>query len=283
MKALVLGAGGRLGSEIFGLVPDAVRYPHAELSITDVIGLDRALVAHQPQVVFNCAAYNAVDRAEDEPELARHVNAEGARLVATACLHHGVRLVHFSTNFVFDGTLGRPYLESDRARPLSVYGTSKLEGETAVLDILPGAVVIRTAALFGDPGSGIGGASFPERILARARDGQRLRVVSDQQINPTYALDLAHAAIEIAGTDIAGVVHVVSSGCTGWDQFARAVLAELAVGVEVESVASADLSAPARRPPNGCLESERTRALRPWREGLHAWATRRARDRGAVT
>ena len=257
------------------LLPDAVGLTHGELSVTDGPELDRACQQHQPQVVFNCAAYNAVDAAEAEPDLAYAVNSEGAASVGAAAKHHGVRLVHFSTNFVFDGSLDRPYVESDAANPLSVYARSKLEGETRLLAVMRGALVIRTAALFGDVGSTSKGGSFPERILMRARNGERLRVVSDQRVNPTYARDLAQAAVKLAEQDTAGVVHVVAAGCCTWDEFARATLAESAVEAAVEAVTSSEFASPARRPRNGCLGSVRIVALRPWRQGLHEWASRR--------
>ncbi len=282
VRALVLGAGGQLGSELMRLLPDAVGLTHRELSVTDLSALDRACQDHRPRVVFNCAAYNAVDAAETEPELAYRVNSEGPASVGTASNRHGVRLVHFSTNFVFDGSLDRPYVESDAANPLSVYAKSKLEGETRLLTVMPGALVIRTAALFGDGGSTATVRSFPERILMRARNGERLRVVSDQRVNPTYTRDLAQAAVKLAEQDTGGVVHVVAAGCCAWDEFARATLAESGVEAEVEAVTSSELAAPARRPRNGCMGSVRTVALRPWRQGLHEWAVRRSEAQAQV-
>jgi dTDP-4-dehydrorhamnose reductase len=138
--------------------------------------------------------------------------------------------------------------------------------------------VVRTAALFGDSGFAATGGSFPERIIQRARRRERLRVVSDQRVNPTYARDLAEAVITLAGSDMRGVVHVVADGCCAWDEFARAVLAECGIDAEVEAVTSAELAAVAPRPLNGCLGSVRAAALRPWREGLADWAARSGRD-----
>ena len=272
MKALVLGAGGQLGSELVQLLPDAVGFSHHELSVSDPAGIEAACLEYQPEVLFNCAAYNAVDKAEVEPELAHAANATGPENAALACSRHGVRLVHFSTNFVFDGRLERPYIEKDEARPLGVYGRSKLDGERAVLAALPAALVIRTAAVFGDRGSAIKGGSFPQRIVERARRGERIRVVSDQRVNPTYARDLARAAVELASGDLSGLVHAVAEGCCGWDEFAREALAACGVAATVEAVTSAELGAPAARPLNGCLGSVRTAALRPWQEGVAEWA-----------
>ena len=272
VKALVLGAGGQLGCELVRLLPDAVGFSHHELSVLDRAGIEAACLEYRPDVVFNCAAYNAVDKAEIEPQLARSVNAAGAENAALACSRHDVRLVHFSTNFVFDGRLDRPYIEKDEAHPLGVYGRSKLDGERSALAVLPGALVIRTAAVFGDQGSAIKGGSFPQRIVERARRGERISVVSDQRVNPTYARDLARAAIELVAGELTGVVHAVAEGCCGWDEFARAALAACGVDANVEPVTSAEFAAPAARPLNGCLGSIRTVALRPWRQALAEWA-----------
>jgi dTDP-4-dehydrorhamnose reductase len=276
VKALVLGAGGQLGSDLSRLIGPDSGFAREKVSILDPDAIDALLSSLRPEIVFNCAAYNAVDRAETEREPARAVNAEGPAIVARACARHRIRLVHFSTNYVFDGALDRPYEESDLPRPLSFYGASKLEGEQRVLEILPHVLVIRTAALFGDRGSAIKGGSFPERILSRARSGERLRVVADQQVNPTYTADLAPVALELGESGLEGIVHVVASGCAGWDELARAVLAESHVTAEVEPVSSAELGARAQRPSNGCLASSRVAPVRPWREGLAAWAARRA-------
>jgi dTDP-4-dehydrorhamnose reductase len=277
VKAIVLGAGGQLGSELARLLGPNSGVTHAEASITDLDSIEHLVRRRRPEIVFNCAAYNAVDRAEAERDLAFAVNGEGPANVAQACARAGARLVHFSTNFVFDGTLERPYVESDQPAPLSVYGASKLEGEQRVLDLLPGALVIRTSALFGDTGSAIKGGSFPDRILARAMSGEPLRVVADQTVNPTYSGDLAPAAIRLAESGLEGVVHLVAAGCAGWDEFARAVLEEGQLRVPVTPMQSEELNAPARRPLHGCLATIRVEPLRPWREGLHEWAARRAK------
>lgn len=278
VKAIVLGAGGQLGSDLSRLAGLGSGFAHDQISVTDRDAIEALLSSERPELVFNCAAYNAVDRAESERDLAYAINAEGPANVARACARHRVRLVHFSTNYVFDGALDRPYVEADLAAPLGVYGASKLEGETRVLDEQPDALVIRTSALFGDRGSAIKGGSFPDRILSRAMGGEPLRVVADQKVNPTYTGHLAPVALELGESGLRGIVHVVAAGCAGWDELARAVLAEFHVAAEVEAITSAGLQTAASRPLNGCLASSRVPVMRPWREGLHDWAARRAAD-----
>jgi dTDP-4-dehydrorhamnose reductase len=270
VKALVLGAGGLLGTELMKLLTTAAGLDRSQLSVTDLADLNAALADYQPEVVFNCAAYNAVDGAETEQDAAYQVNAQGAFNVALAAAQYNARLIHFSTNFVFDGALDRPYVETDEVGPLSVYAKSKLEGEKLTSMVMPQALIIRTAALFGgDPGRSR--LSFPERILERAGAGERLTVVSDQTVNPTYAADLAAAAVALASSDTDGVIHVVGGGCAAWDEFARATLAEAGIVWEVEAISTASLGAPAARPRNGCLASTRTQPLRPWQDGLKDW------------
>jgi len=266
----VLGADGQLGQDLVRLLGERSGVGRREVSVADAAAVDAIVASRRPELVFNCAAYNAVDRAEKEPEAARQVNTEGAFNVAAACARRGARLVHFSTNFVFDGRSSRPYVESDLPAPLGAYARSKLDGEVMVLEAQPAALVVRTAALFG----GLRGQSFPERILGRVESSGRIRVVADQSINPTYTRDLAEAAVKLAGEGLEGVVHLVAGGCCAWDEFARAVLGELGLPAAVDPVSTADFGAAAPRPANGCLDSIRVPALRPWHEGLHDWAAR---------
>ena len=270
MNALVLGAAGQLGSELVRLLGDETAVTHRQVSITNAPAVDALVESRRPDVVFNCAAYNAVDLAETEAGLAHEINATGPFNIAVACARHGSRFVHFSTNFVFDGRLERPYVESDPPGPLGAYARSKLDGERLVLEAMPAALVIRTAGVFG----GSGGHSFPERIAQRVRSGVRPRVVADQFVNPTFTGDLAPAALRLSRDGLEGVAHVVAAGCCGWDEFARAALAELGLDAGVDPISTEQLAAPARRPLNGCLASTRVEALRPWRDAVREWAQR---------
>ena len=268
---MITGAGGGLGSRLAELLPSAAALARAELSIDDEAAVRRAVAANRPSVLFNCAAYNAVDKAESSPEPAMAVNARGPGVLAAVCREAGVRLVHFSTNYVFSGEAASPYTEEDAPDPLSVYGRSKLAGERAVLDRLPDALVVRSAGLYGPGGSAVKGGTFPERIMRRARAGEPLSVVDDQWLNPTFTVDLAARAVELAFSGMSGVVHLVAAGCCTWREFAVEVLAAAGVEAQVAGASTASLNAAAPRPRQGCLESVRVGPLRSWPEAVRAW------------
>jgi dTDP-4-dehydrorhamnose reductase len=262
LNALVVGADGQLGSELVRILGADSGVTHDQASITswnDVQGLIRA---RQPEVVFNCAAYNAVDAAEVHPAEAFAVNAEGPNNLAKACRLYGATLVHYSTNFVFDGAHDQPYIEADEPSPLSVYAQSKLHGERLALSSGSEVLILRTAAVYG------GARGFPNRFIELARKGEPLRVVSDQWINPTLARDLAAASVDLVREGTTGVVHAVAEGCCAWDEFARAVLAEAAIQRPVQSISTRLQQNMARRPKHGCLRSTRINPLRHWREAL---------------
>lgn len=184
--------------------------------------------------------------------------------------------MHFSTNFVFDGSGDRPWVEADEPRPLGAYARSKRDGEVAVLAELPTALVARTAGVFGRAGAGSAakGGSFVDRILQRARVGEPLRVVDDQRLNPTYAAHLAAAAVAAADAGCTGVVHLVADGCCSWWELAvEALRAAGLPGAAVGRVSTAELAAPAPRPLNGCLSSTTWTALPSWRQGVAEWAS----------
>jgi dTDP-4-dehydrorhamnose reductase len=275
-RCLITGGAGQLGRDLARLLPDSYAPNKEELSVAVVDKLRAEIVRIGAGTVFNCAAYNAVDQAELEPELARAVNAEGAANVARACRLEGSRLVHFSTNFVFDGTADGPYTEADPPAPLNVYGRSKREGEIRVLAELPEALIVRSSGLFGLGGSAVKGGSLPDRLLARAEAGEALAVVADQRLNPTFTGHLARASIAAAASGASGVLHLVAAGCCSYHEFAVELIRVAGIDVEVEAIATPPSGAV--RPRNGCLGSLRAEPLPSWREGLASyWQSRSAR------
>jgi dTDP-4-dehydrorhamnose reductase len=219
----------------------------------------------RPSWIINAAAYNDVDGAEEETELAFAVNAVGPGNLAAAAAHAGAEIVHISTDYVFDGRKGAPYTELDRADPVSVYGRSKYEGELQVLSAHPSACVLRTAWLYGQYGS-----NFVKAILKAADRGGPLKVVADQIGSPTWTRQLAEAIAGLIGTPARGLFHVANGGSCSRFEFARAIVRGR---VEVQPVSAADVARPAPRPANSALISARweaagLRALPAWETAL---------------
>jgi dTDP-4-dehydrorhamnose reductase len=226
-----------------------------------------------PDVVFNASAYNKVDAAETERDVAFAVNASGPAHLADACGPIGALLVHVSTDYVFDGRSTRPYVEDDPTGPLGVYGASKLEGESRVLASSCPSLVVRTSGVLGAGGSRGKGGSFVERILARARSGQPLRVVDDQVFAPTFAPDLAAALLALVDAGARGRVHVTNDGSCSWHELAVESVRLAGLSVAVAPVTTASLGLAARRPAYSVLDGARYRSLGlpappPWRDSL---------------
>ncbi|MGQ4601475.1 dTDP-4-dehydrorhamnose reductase [Nocardia sp. R6R-6] len=275
-RLVVTGAHGQVGRELLRLAPDARGYGHTELDITDPAAV-RAVLA-PGDVVLNCAAYTAVDRAETETEAAYAGNATGPARLADACAALDARLIHLSTDYVFPGTHQRPYDTTDSTGPASVYGKSKLAGEQAVLARCPNAHVVRTAWVY----TGRGG-DFVATMLRLERERDTVDVVDDEVGSPTYAADLAAALLElVARPDAPRILHATNAGQASRFELARAVFA--GIGADPQRVRPCDSSVfprPARRPSYSVL-SARTwdnaglTPLRAWRTALGDALARRS-------
>jgi len=277
VRALITGGGGQLASDLQALLGDerARSFTHAELDISDPQALDDAFADVQPDVVFNCAAFHNVDVCETEPDSAWAVNVRAVRDLA----RRGAKLVHFSTNYVFDGRREEPYGEDDLPAPRSVYAITKLAGEHAALAYGDGALVVRGAGLYGLHGSASKGGNFVQRMLARAEGGAGLKMVADQRLQPTFTADLASAVAEAADRDVSGVLHLTASGACSWFDFTQAIMEIAAVEVDIEPVQTTIPAGGVDRPLNGVLGRPRADALgltplRPWREALEDYMGR---------
>lgn len=261
-RDLVLAAAGRPGHELTSL------HRH-ELDVRDAVAIADVLAAERPEAIINCAAFTDVDGAESHEEEAFELNAVAPGLLAQAASAHGARLLHISTDYVFDGEATRPYLESDEPAPRSAYGRSKLAGERAVAAAGSQHAIARTAWLFG-----AGGRNFVATMLSLAAGGRdELAVVTDQVGSPTYAGHLAPALLEIVERGLGGVLHTAGGGSCSWNELARETFAQAGSGATVSAVTSESFPRPAPRPSWSVLESERADAPRlpPWREGLRAY------------
>ena len=264
MHILIVGAGGRLGRV---LAADLAAHGHrvtaperAALDVTNDSRVRAVLGTHRPDVVVNCSAYNAVDAAERDPAAAFALNAEAPERLAEAADAIGARLVHFSTDFVFDGHATQPYAEDAPASPLSVYGASKLAGEEAVRR-LPSHYILRVESLFG--GTGVRGHratvdAITDTILA----GGPVRAILDRTVSPSYADDVAQATrMLVESGALYGTYHCVASGHTNWYELAREIARQLDVDARIEPILAADLQTPARRPQFCALSNDKLRRL----------------------
>jgi dTDP-4-dehydrorhamnose reductase len=249
-----------------------------ETDIRDAAAVTALLDRARPDVLVNCAALTDVDGCETRRDEAFAANAEGPEVLARCCRDRGVRLVHISTDFVFDGRKGSPYREDDPTGPVCVYGESKLAGEARVAAAGGEWLVVRTAWLYGP-----GGRNFVRTILEKARELDRLRVVSDQRGCPTYTADLAEAVADLADAGATGVVHVVNEGSCSWYDLAKAALTCAGIATPVEAITAAALGRPARRPACSVLDTSRLASLigrrpRCWEEALEVYVASCAED-----
>ena len=283
MRMLVTGAGGMLGRDTVdaagGRGHDVVGLTRAELDITDGAAVAAAMAAHRPDVVVNCAAWTDVDGAEAAEEAAAAVNATGAGMVARAATAAGARVVHISSDYVFDGQADAPYVESDPVGPVSAYGRTKLAGEREVLAAGAGHAVVRSAWLFG-----AGGRNFVATMLGLADGGRaEVAVVVDQIGCPTFTGHLAGALVELAERGDGGVHHVAGDGRCSWHELAIEVFNQAGVDMRVLVATTEEMARPAKRPAWSVLGSERPGAvgLPGWRDGVSAYLQEIGREGGS--
>jgi dTDP-4-dehydrorhamnose reductase len=285
-RYVIIGAAGQLGSDLvrgFDGAGALVPLTHRDIDILDAGRTEATLAALRPTHVINTAAWNLVDRAEDEPQAAFALNGDAVGTLAATCERVGAAFVHFSTDYVFDGGKRTPYAEDDAPNPLSAYGESKLAGERLASDRCGRTVLIRVAALFGIARSaGKGGTNFVETILRAAAAGRPLRVVADQTTAPSYTRHAAGAVWHIVRAARPGIYHVSGSGETSWYEFAREILRREGIAADVTAVTAQEFGARAKRPAYSVLGHRALRALGhaappPWMDGLTAYlAERRA-------
>ncbi len=282
-RVLLTGHLGQLATDFKSFLPSS------ELVLTELEDLDLShrdevlsfVSSVQPELIVNCAAYNRVDEAESRPEAAFAANAFGPRNLALAAEAVGATLVHFSTDYVFDGPQRRPYVEGDLPCPRSVYGASKVAGELLVRASCSKFFIFRVCGLYGYAGSRDKGSNFVETMLGLGGQGKALKVVDDQFLTPTPTLDIVEAVLPVIESKKYGLYHLTSEGACSWYEFARAIFEEAGLEVELNPVSSGYYKTAAPRPAYSVLENGALKAggfpdLPHWREGLRRYVRGRA-------
>lgn len=250
---VLLGSKGMLGSDVKQALIDhnieCKAYDYPDIDVTDITTLEKVIV-DGVDVVINCTAYTAVDLAESEVEKCRAINAYGPKNIATLCKKVGAKLVHISTDFVFDGDKEGCYYEDDQPNPISVYGITKQEGDEYVMEIMDKYFILRTAYLFG-----LNGNNFIETMI-KLSDKELLTVINDQKGSPTHSKDLAEAIIAVSQTEDYGIYHATSEGEATWYEFACYVFDKMGLDVNIKPCSTQDYPTPAKRPHNSVLENK---------------------------
>lgn len=254
MKVFVTGVKGQLGHDVVKELKkrgiEAVGVDIEEMDITDEKSVDRVIREAAPDAVIHCAAYTAVDAAEENEELCRRVNAGGPRHIAKVCRELDIKMIYISTDYVFGGQGTHFWKPDDSCDPQSVYGRTKYEGELAVKELLEKYFIVRIAWVFG-----INGRNFVKTMLNLAKDHDTIRVVNDQFGSPTYTYDLARLLADMVQTEKYGIYHATNEGTCSWYEFACAIFREAGVPVKVVPVTTAEYGARAKRPANSRMDN----------------------------
>jgi dTDP-4-dehydrorhamnose reductase len=265
MRIVIVGSNGQLGSDLVRVLQERhqnfVALSRSDLDITERLGLSDRLGKHHPDVIINCSVYHPVDECETNPERSFAVNAIAVRDLALAAKDLHASVVHFSSDYVFDGEQGRPYCEEDTLKPLSVFGASKVAGEQLLRAVLPNHFMIRTSGLYGLTGSRVKRGNFVETMLRLGRETGKVRVVNDVRMAQTSTQNLAKQAVALIHTKNYGTYHAVDHGDYSWCEFARKIFEYSGMTVTVTPVSAHDMPSMAPRPKYSVLENRRLKKL----------------------
>jgi dTDP-4-dehydrorhamnose reductase len=288
MKIAVIGGNGQLGMDLTsafsGNGDEVYSLTHSDIEISDPASVSQVFTRIQPQVIVNTAAMHHVENCEREPEKAFAVNALGPRNLAMVARDLGAVLMHVSTDYVFDGNKGSPYIEQDNPLPLNAYGITKLAGEHFVRATTPKHFVIRTSGLYGkSPCRAKGGLNFIELMLKLAKERGEVRVVDSEVVSPTSTAELAQQIVQLSRSDSYGLYHATAEGSCSWYEFAREIFAVTDTPVRLIAAGPNEFPAKVARPKYSVLENRalKTRGLnafKPWQDALHKYLGNRVKS-----
>lgn len=275
MRFLVTGVKGQLGHDVMEELAlrghEGVGVDVEEMDITDAQTVERVIKGARADGVIHCAAYTAVDAAEDEPEVCCKVNADGTENIARVCRELDLPMMYISTDYVFDGEGERPWEPQDTCNPLNVYGKSKYLGEVAVQKYLERYFIVRIAWVFG-----VSGNNFIKAMLNKAKTTDKVTVVDDQVGSPTYTRDLAVLVVDMMETDRYGIYHATNEGICTWYEFAKEIFAQAGIPMEVSPISADEYPAKAKRPHNSRMDKSKLdeagfRRLPTWQDALERY------------
>lgn len=291
MRIALIGAMGQLGTDLLRVLNQAenetIPVPHSACDISDADQVEYAVSTSNPDLVINTAAFHKVEECETNPGRAFEVNALGALNLARSCHKQRAVLVHFSTDYVFDGDKRTPYEESDCPMPLSVYGVSKLAGEHLIAQSIDRFLIVRTTGLYGNAGSSGKGGNFVETMLRKAAEGGMIRVVKDQTLTPTSTIDLAQAVCHLIKANVFGLYHVTCEGECSWYDFAREIFTLQSLQVHLRPAVTEDFPSSVRRPSYSVLSKSRLRntglTMPAWQASLERYLRGRMTKHQAIS
>lgn len=282
-RIFITGAGGQLGLALIELIKDNHEYmlyltdsrPYTDsnikkLDITDEDAVQSEISDFHPDIIINCAAMTAVDLCETEQEMAYNINAIGPKYIAKVANDIGAKLIHISTDYVYDGQASSPYTEESITNPTSVYGRTKLAGDNFVMEFCPKSFILNTSGVYGE------GKNFVRTMLKLADEERKIRVVSDQTVTPTSARELARAIIFLMETDSYGKYHATCEGSTNWYEFALMIFELSGRKAMVEAINTSEYPTPAKRPAYSVLDNKKLREshgyyMKGWKEALEEY------------
>jgi dTDP-4-dehydrorhamnose reductase len=281
MKILITGSNGMLGTDLVNQLMDrkvsldlnveVIEAPHNVLDITLKDKVSGFISTHTPDIIVNCAAFTNVDKCETEREAALNVNALGPKYIASAAKECGARVIHISTDFVFDGNGNRPYTEEDQTNPLSEYGRTKLEGERNIRSHCNSYLIVRTSWLFGHHG-----INFATKMLELAEHNKELSIVTDEIVSPTYTPDLAGALWTLIKQECEGVINVSNDGSCSLYEWAEYILETMGYKIKINPIKLSEYKRPAKVPLNSTLNCQKFTTItgmrmRPWQEAVESY------------
>jgi len=280
MKILITGSNGMLGTDLLSLLrkektshtqnefTEVIEAPHDKLDITLEDKVSEIVSRHTPDIIINCAAFTHVDNCEVQREKAFYVNAMGPKFIAKSAKECGARVIHISTDFVFDGNSGRPYVEEDQTNPLSEYGRTKLEGEKNIKDFCNAFLIVRTSWLFGHKG-----INFASKMLELAKHKKELSIVTDEIGSPTYTPDLAKALWALIKQKCEGIINVSNNGSCSRYEWAEYIFKTQGYKIKINPIKSSEYKRPAKVPLNSTLNCQKFASItgmrmRSWQEAV---------------